>query len=397
MHFFEKNNDTKFDFENQDSSRNMRASSPLNQEMPLIEWLSPINNYSDLSSVTHKERSLPSTLLSTLLSPTLSSNIEPKKAEGSFIIPTKRLHQKSVPTRESTGKGTTSYQNADIIFPNYALNYPAPIHTGGNISPSRQYPTTVSHFNENNFIRGHIESPGEKIFSNADDMPHYENMASPVGLKKSKQDCPVNERLDEEVRALTNSSSESFQTLTKNDKQNQSLLEKVNIKSNLKAQPFYENWPTINPDTKVDSNTSSPSRQGSGSVQSAPVHDVSIDLHYEFDTRSPIDDLNLHNISEALPKQWNRPYLGYNPRQREGNIGEVAQLAKSERVFSDSEIYSPVFPRGKPNLPAKEDIIARVKEMKREFEEYRESKKNRKSSGERDEVENEAIKLESLI
>ena len=40
----------------------------------------------------------------------------------------------------------TTYRNADAMFPNYALNYPAPIHHlqyQGNISPSIQYPETV--------------------------------------------------------------------------------------------------------------------------------------------------------------------------------------------------------------------------------------------------------------
>jgi hypothetical protein len=32
----------------------------------------------------------------------------------------------------------TTYRDADTLFPNYALNYPAPIH--GNLSPSLQYP-----------------------------------------------------------------------------------------------------------------------------------------------------------------------------------------------------------------------------------------------------------------
>ena len=31
-----------------------------------------------------------------------------------------------------------TYRNADSMFPNYALNYPTPVH--GSISPSRQYP-----------------------------------------------------------------------------------------------------------------------------------------------------------------------------------------------------------------------------------------------------------------
>ena len=41
----------------------------------------------------------------------------------------------------------STYRNADAMFPNYALNYPAPIHLNtmyqGNISPSIQYPETV--------------------------------------------------------------------------------------------------------------------------------------------------------------------------------------------------------------------------------------------------------------
>merc|ERR1712226_98859 len=32
-----------------------------------------------------------------------------------------------------------TYRNADSMFPNYALNYPTPVHQGS-ISPSRQYP-----------------------------------------------------------------------------------------------------------------------------------------------------------------------------------------------------------------------------------------------------------------
>ena len=70
-----------------------------------------------------------------------------------------------------------------------------------------------------------------------------------------------------------------------------------------------------------------------------------------------------------LPRTWNRPYLGYNPRTRDRELGPVADLAKQERVFSDSEIYSPCFPRGRPG-PAV-DISARVRAMKLEFAEYR--------------------------
>merc|ERR1719361_2089266 len=95
-------------------------------------------------------------------------------------------------------------------------------------------------------------------------------------------------------------------------------------------------------------------QQGSsrpGSSHSAPMLDLSIDRHYEFDAaRTPTDDLG--HISDSpvaaqLPRNWNRPYLGYNPRV-DRELGSAAELARSDqRVFSDSEIYSPVFPRGR--------------------------------------------------
>ena len=48
-----------------------------------------------------------------------------------------------------------------------------------------------------------------------------------------------------------------------------------------------------------------------GSAHSAPMLDVSIDRHYEFDARTPTDDLlDPEDIRQALPRQWNRPYLG---------------------------------------------------------------------------------------
>ena len=108
-----------------------------------------------------------------------------------------------------------------------------------------------------------------------------------------------------------------------------------------------------------------------GSAHSAPLLDLSIDRHYEFDSaRTPTDDLTLNHASVAmLPRTWNRPYLGYNPRTRDRELGPVADLASKERVFSDSEIYSPCFPRGRPG-PAV-DISARVRAMKAEFAEYR--------------------------
>jgi hypothetical protein len=127
-------------------------------------------------------------------------------------------------------------------------------------------------------------------------------------------------------------------------------------------------------------------QQGSsrpGSSHSAPVLDLSIDRHYEFDAaRTPTDDLG--HISDSpvaaqLPRNWNRPYLGYNPRV-DRELGSAAELARSDqRVFSDSEIYSPVFPRGRPT-PAKgngdsgsaaaEAVSARVEAMRKEVAEY---------------------------
>merc|ERR1719361_1789102 len=127
-------------------------------------------------------------------------------------------------------------------------------------------------------------------------------------------------------------------------------------------------------------------QQGSsrpGSSHSAPMLDLSIDRHYEFDAaRTPTDDLG--HISDSpvaaqLPRNWNRPYLGYNPRV-DRELGSAAELARrDQRVFSDSEISSPVFPRGRPS-PAKgsgdsgsaaaEAVSARVEAMRKEFAEY---------------------------
>ena len=84
-------------------------------------------------------------------------------------------------------------------------------------------------------------------------------------------------------------------------------------------------------------------------------------------------------VAAQLPRNWNRPYLGYNPRV-DRELGSAAELARSDqRVFSDSEIYSPVFPRGRPT-PAKgngdsgsaaaEAVSARVEAMRKEFAEY---------------------------
>ena len=169
----------------------LHASSPLDQRVPLIEWTSPINNYSDLSSVPHGsvERSIPSTILT---SPNFSSAIDNSsssrtqtRSQRSMELPSLRtIHEQEEPRvsvvqaevyptatpqsrphrqpalgirsrvpeiglpifagprpaeaeRDLYWRRTT-YRDADTLFPNYALNYPAPIH--GNLSPSLQYP-----------------------------------------------------------------------------------------------------------------------------------------------------------------------------------------------------------------------------------------------------------------
>ena len=75
------------------------------------------------------------------------------------------------------------------------------------------------------------------------------------------------------------------------------------------------------------------------------------------------------SVTLQLPPHWNRPYLGYNPRTRDRELGSAAAAARADqRVFSDSEIYSPVFPRGRPE--PRVDVSARVEAMRKEFAEY---------------------------
>merc|ERR1712048_1183716 len=148
----------------------------------------------------------------------------------------------------------------------------------------------------------------------------------------------------------------------------------------LKDRNFNNDSPGAGEDTSLDtppSNLGIGPGTGSrpGSAHSAPLLDLSIDRHYEFDSvRTPTDDIGLHHHQEGnqplllLPQKWNRPYLGYNPR-RDRELGEAASCANRERVFSDSEIYSPVFPRGRPE--PRVDITARVLAMKKEFAEYK--------------------------
>ena len=121
---------------------------------------------------------------------------------------------------------------------------------------------------------------------------------------------------------------------------------------------------------------------------------VTFQVSCTIDNTYSIYDINFSNVSHVtmlqykisdspvaaqLPRNWNRPYLGYNPRV-DRELGSAAELARSDqRVFSDSEIYSPVFPRGRPT-PAKgngdsgsaaaEAVSARVEAMRKEFAEY---------------------------
>ncbi len=111
-------------------------------------------------------------------------------------------------------------------------------------------------------------------------------------------------------------------------------------------------------------NTSSegpPSRSSRpNSSQSAPL-DRSVDRHYEWDSVTT-DDSKL----APLPVEWTiRRSPHYNPR-RDRDIGPMVQNNR-DRVFSDSEIYSNVFPRRRLQI----DVDARVRAMKKEFNEYR--------------------------
>lgn len=129
------------------------------------------------------------------------------------------------------------------------------------------------------------------------------------------------------------------------------------------------------PDTSLESPTSRSSRPNSS--QSAPL-DRSVDRHYEWD-KATVDDTSL----PSLPPEWGvRRSPAYNPR-RDRDIGHMAQ-SNRERVFSDSEIYSNVFPRRRLTM----DVEARVRAMKKEFKEFRKTQNI---------SPNDSDRLESLI
>ena len=131
------------------------------------------------------------------------------------------------------------------------------------------------------------------------------------------------------------------------------------------------------PDTSLETPPSRSSRPNSS--QSAPL-DRSVDRHYEWD-KVTVDDSSL----PTLPPEWGvaRRSPAYNPR-RDRDIGQLATNNR-DRVFSDSEIYSNVFPRRRLQM----DVEARVRAMKKEFKEYR---KTRNISPDED-----GDRLESLI
>jgi hypothetical protein len=114
------------------------------------------------------------------------------------------------------------------------------------------------------------------------------------------------------------------------------------------------------------------------SSQSAPL-DRSVDRHYEWDTATPPATSAVgHQHLAALPPAWaavverRRRSPAYNPR-RDRDIGPMVQMANRDRVFSDSEIYSNVFPRRGARLAL--DVEARVRAMKREFQEFRQAQR----------------------
>jgi hypothetical protein len=150
---------------------------------------------------------------------------------------------------------------------------------------------------------------------------------------------------------------------------------------------------SASPGGELDSSADTPPSRGSGgpsrpnSSQSAPL-DRSVDRHYEWDSAT-VDDSSL----PTLPREWatSRQYPAYNPR-RDREMGAMVQprLSSRERVFSDSEIYSNVFPRGRLVQFSRplEDVEARVRAMKKEFNEFRKTQNKSPSDSDR---------LESLI
>ena len=133
------------------------------------------------------------------------------------------------------------------------------------------------------------------------------------------------------------------------------------------------------PDTSAESPASPRGSSRPNSSQSAPL-DRSVDRHYEWDKPATAQD---DSSLPSLPPEWARRSPAYNPR-RDRDIGTLVTASQRERVFSDSEIYSNVFPRRRLQL----DVEARVRAMKKEFNEFRKTQNV---------SPNDSDRLESLI
>ena len=144
--------------------------------------------------------------------------------------------------------------------------------------------------------------------------------------------------------------------------------------------PFTAHVARSDPDTSAESPVSPGARSSRpNSSQSAPL-DRSVDRHYEWDKpQKAQDDSSL----PTLPPEWARRSPAYNPR-RDRDIGTLVTSNTRERVLSDSEIYSNVFPRRRLQL----DVEARVRAMKKEFNEFRKTQNV---------SPNDSDRLESLI
>ena len=144
--------------------------------------------------------------------------------------------------------------------------------------------------------------------------------------------------------------------------------------------PFTAHAPRSDPDTSAESPVSPGARSSRpNSSQSAPL-DRSVDRHYEWDRPAQAQD---DSSLQPLPPEWARRSPAYNPR-RDRDIGNLVTTNTRERVLSDSEIYSNVFPRRRLQL----DVEARVRAMKKEFNEFRKTQNV---------SPNDSDRLESLI
>ncbi|XP_040573911.1 protein turtle isoform X4 [Lepeophtheirus salmonis] len=378
----------------------LRASSPLDGGTLLgsVEYLSPMNFSSELSSVrqpSSAEKSIPSTL-NPHSSTTTSGSYPTTLTMDSDLTPRSRFTTSSSKSQTELETIHEDYSSSEYLVKADIHHYQK--EDDENIFSNSQIPQpqiAIADSNNRETISNYENAPvlnNNQIVPLATSSPpphppeyepEYENMAI-VRLVSTNID-------DEEVRAITSSSSTSSPSPTKK------------INDDLRGKDhFYENWPPIPPPTyharpcdaiscslSPSSSHDAPGTANStpigvsrpNSSHSAPLLDLSIDRHYEFDSggrsflnsgESPIDDLTL------FPRRV-RPYYGYNPRRDRPEFGN--SLNESEqRVFSDSEIYSPVFPRGRPHSEAPYGVAERIEAMKERFEDYRRTHLRSKSN-----------------